>query len=681
MAAFFQISVIGLQVNVPNRSDVQPAFADLLEKYRDTGDEAYLDDMIALSKTCPTDYSIPVIVLPLLVKADQLARALEFGKEIAAHEHNNPLMPIVFGEVLQRSGESDFAERTLIRGFCLRLGVQTGLPPDETRDALFIEALKAVCEADTQMLSDPMLLSAGAALGRSNYFEGILDRLTRIEHFSFLDGGPLAASVQITAAYDLALFLGLSTSPSVAWRTALLDWLIIPVMTRLRSHQLFDELLRLENMVYFAYVRFEETEEHYRAYYKKVRPILEGAGLDFAEQRPFYKTSTPKADGGPRKVGVIINNHAWLAHVIVILEIIECIQASNPDAFEFHIFAISSSASERLIHRCEELGVTVWDIQDRVEREKVSESLLTIRSLCQEIGIDVTIWTSVAIYCYFAYAFRVAPVQIYFSMKYKTIAPTHADGLLALHSIAEPVKRYGDVEWRMGRMYLTDLYDESLAEQAGKVRAKYNQFRTILGCIGRDDKINSPQFLAVVVQLLRDNPDAVFLWTGAGANPSILAHFRQAGVLEQTAFVGWVDTKVYAQVLDVFLDSFPFPCGRTAFEAMVAETPVVFFRSDEAFSTGIIMTVDPLLNGGLGEKKDQDLIKDIFADQSDRTLMPIADTAEEYRQFVQDLIDDRDLRDRTGNAQGRFVKAFMCNKPETGRIYSRHITDIIMHNA
>ena len=679
MGAFFQINVLGMQVDVPTKSDVHPAFADLLDRYKKSEDSECIDDMVALARAFPKDHTIPAIVLPILVQKNQVARALEFGRTIPAQLHNNPLIAVLFGDVLQRSGEHDEAVFTLVRGFCLRLGVEAELPSAEVRDTLFFDAVKAVCEQNPQALSDPMLHAAGAALGRSDYFDHMKERLGRIDYLSFLADKNLSPNIPMEEVNSLSAFFGFCTSPSLSWRTLLLDNLIVPAMERCRDLALYDQLLSLEIWTYLHYVRFEETEDHYRQSFQKMRLALEGAGLDFAKLHPFTPVAASDTSG-PTKVAIIINNHAWMAHVIVMLEIIECLQAHDPKAFEFHILAIRNNANLRLVDRCKELNVKVWSVSEHSDGPGASKDMLALRSLCEQIEAKVCIWTSTAANCYFAYAFRIAPVQIYFSMKYKTVAPDYADGLLALHSVAEPIKTYGGIEWRMGRMYLTDLYDADLEADALAVREQFKDFSTILGCIGRAEKINSPEFLAVVAGLLRDNPQAVFLWTGLDAMPSINAQFKEAGVLEQTAFVGWVNTKVYAQVLDVFLDSFPFPCGRTAFEAMVAKKPVVFYRSEEALSTGIIMTVDPLLNGDLGEKEDRDLMKEIFADDDGRTLMPIADSPEQFRSYAQDLIDSHELRTLTGTAQGRFVESFMCNKVATGKIYHNHINHIIDNN-
>ena len=375
----------------------------------------------------------------------------------------------------------------------------------------------------------------------------------------------------------------------------------------------------------------------------QLAPLLEAAGNSAREEFSSF-TKSINRQHAPRRVAFVVNQLVWVAHVITILEIIECMQSYALNDFEFHLIALSGGVEPKAANRCAALDVKVHRVQSQPKNRDLLQVILALRKICDQFAVDAAVWVSTPILSHFAFAMRIAPVQVFFSMKFKTIAPRHADGLLALHSIAEPIKRYGDLEWRMGRMYLPHLFNPTLAEEAAKLREQYSKFRLLAACIGREEKINSPDFLSAIVELLRRNRDVAFLWTGRRHNPSIQRAFRDGGILNQTFYVGWVDTQLYAHAIDLFLDSFPFPCGRTAFEAMAAEKPVVFFRSEEALSTGVIMTIDPLLNGDLGSEEDRQLMRDIFIDQNGQSAMPIADTPEEYRSLAQQLIDSEDRR-------------------------------------
>ena len=70
-------------------------------------------------------------------------------------------------------------------------------------------------------------------------------------------------------------------------------------------------------------------------------------------------------------------------------------------------------------------------------------------------------------------------------------------------------------------------------------------------------------FLLALGQILALNPHCAFIYTGREFGRRRIA--RQFGVEQQIKFIGWVDTNLYAEVIDIFLETFPFGCGVTAF--------------------------------------------------------------------------------------------------------------------
>ena len=86
------------------------------------------------------------------------------------------------------------------------------------------------------------------------------------------------------------------------------------------------------------------------------------------------------------------------------------------------------------------------------------------------------------------------------------------------------------------------------------------------------------------------------MWAGREEDPFISNAFKDAGVRDKTEFIGWVNTSLFANVLDLMLDTFPIGNSITAFQAMEAGTPVIMRKS-----TGEIRTLDLLLNPRLDE--------------------------------------------------------------------------------
>ena len=98
--------------------------------------------------------------------------------------------------------------------------------------------------------------------------------------------------------------------------------------------------------------------------------------------------------------------------------------------------------------------------------------------------------------------------------------------------------------------------------------------------------MNNDEYAEAVAQILTQVPNSIYIWTGRINHPEISSRFRELGILDRCRFISWVNTALYAQVLDVFLDSFPFTSGHTAFESMATGYPVIVRNTPESLESG-----------------------------------------------------------------------------------------------
>jgi glycosyltransferase involved in cell wall biosynthesis len=134
-----------------------------------------------------------------------------------------------------------------------------------------------------------------------------------------------------------------------------------------------------------------------------------------------------------------------------------------------------------------------------------------------------------------------------------------------------------------------------------------------------------------------------------------------------------VDTKVYAQVLDVFVDSFPFPCAFTLYESMAAGKPVLTYASPESAETGLHGLLWPLLNGESGSPEEQDRARGIFGS----SLYLCARTPEAYAEMATRLAHDAELRHATGEANRMFVAEFLSDRRRSAQIVATHLRELL----
>jgi hypothetical protein len=101
-------------------------------------------------------------------------------------------------------------------------------------------------------------------------------------------------------------------------------------------------------------------------------------------------------------------------------------------------------------------------------------------------------------------------------------------------------------------------------------------------------KISSPPFLDAVAQILKRNPQCGYIWTGPRCIRGIASFFQRHGLASRCHFVGWVDTPLYAAILDLFLETFPLGCSITGYRRWARACRSSFLDSNglPACSTG-----------------------------------------------------------------------------------------------
>lgn len=146
-------------------------------------------------------------------------------------------------------------------------------------------------------------------------------------------------------------------------------------------------------------------------------------------------------------------------------------------------------------------------------------------------------------------------------------------------------------------------------------------------------------------------------------------------------FLGWVDTRLYAQVIDIFIDSFPFPCTVTALQAMAAGKRIVSYDSIESRDTGVAAFIEPVLSGIVGGQEIRNRMADILAPDGRPSNWLFARGSSEYLSMAETLITCPERRRDVGNACRSFVDAFMSDSADCGQTYERHLVEIIERKA
>ena len=328
-----------------------------------------------------------------------------------------------------------------------------------------------------------------------------------------------------------------------------------------------DLALKSESLIYDHFILGVDEEQHYARCFADWKNEMAALGRRHAD--------LAKTPGGDiERVAFFLHTGHALGHSEVLLKLLESRRRTGahrvtPFVYILHEYdpgfvARLRAAGAEVVLVGDALGLTApLDARFRWMRETMARA-----------SVGVCVWVSVPTMAAYAFATRLAPVQIFWAMRFHPLSGPDIDGYISWGAEEEVTRRYGEQDWEVVPLLLA--LDDSLPARGNveELRSRFPE-RVLLGTLARVGKINSAPFLKAVADTLAACPDAGFVWTGRNEHPGITGFFRDAGVAERCHFVGWVDTRLYAAALDVFLDTFPHGCGVTSYQAFAAGTPLL----------------------------------------------------------------------------------------------------------
>ena len=165
------------------------------------------------------------------------------------------------------------------------------------------------------------------------------------------------------------------------------------------------------------------------------------------------------------------------------------------------------------------------------------------------------------------------------------------------------------------------------------------------------------------------------MWSGRSERATIVEKIEARNLQERCSYVGWVDTKTYVNVLDLYLDSFPFPGGHTTIEAMVAETPIVSLVTEDAKRITAFIFVEPWFKRDVNEIEKQGL-EPIFTGKNGENLLPFVSNLDEYIERGKEILTDKSFRQQYTQASRYFVEKYLTNFELAGEMLAQHIMDV-----
>jgi hypothetical protein len=407
--------------------------------------------------------------------------------------------------------------------------------------------------------------------------------------------------------------------------------------------------LAIEALLYNTFVKAVESEEHYERAFSQWREAMSALGRSFARE----PESRPAPAGEPG-IGFVFHTGTVLGHTEVLFRLLGARDAKARERGAVRIYTLFG-ADGAFEQGAAALGVPV----ESYAREPGGPQEW-LRNRMAGNGDRVAVWVSAPPAALFVFGARVAPVQVFWSLKHHPVRAPEIDGYLTYGSWGETERVFHGQRWTVCPVPLALDPRPRPAEAVAAVRAQFPQ-KVLAGTLAREEKIASRPFLESVAAILKRPPQVGWLWTGRTRHAGVHDFFRAQGVGDRVHHVGWVDTPLYAAALDLFLETFPLGCGITGYQAMGAGVPLLSYADA---NTVFGMQYWEELGGGR---------RPIERAALDRYPVLVARDPAEYVELASRLIDDPAFRAGWREREQRFHDEEIA---DIGR-YSRRFFDSI----
>lgn len=351
-------------------------------------------------------------------------------------------------------------------------------------------------------------------------------------------------------------------------------------------------------------VKNPDTPENFKACYQVMTPALVEAGKSFAQHSNVGlcmardHAEHRALSGQPLRVAFYLPSTAMLAHAVNLqtflrgLKMLAVPCKSDP---------LGITPIEPYIYTHGEPNETFEAAFRGIKRNDVRycaadtflRTWLKTREQCWADEIDVFVHVSVVQGMAFAATAGIAPYHVWWAHKWHGLEIPDLGGYIdACHPFHKEIDIDGR-RWPCTYTALPELLDGSKTAEAVEARKQFGD-AIVFGWMGREVKL-TPAYAEAVIRILRAVPNSRYVFTGRDMPNGFGQQLIDGGVADRCMYIGWVDTRLWAQIIDIYLDTFPFQSGHSAYETMAASRPVIWLhnpdQAEEQSASGLLHTI------------------------------------------------------------------------------------------
>lgn len=416
------------------------------------------------------------------------------------------------------------------------------------------------------------------------------------------------------------------------------------------EHNLDEKAFFLHQSIAHILLNLSNDYEKYQEFENKVVYKFSKYCVNSMERWGITPT-TQKYNHTKTRIGVLLNRSVWNSVNQVIYSELKKLKQTQPniELFIYDIESVDRSLNDpKVVDKFRALVYKHYEFHkmlNQFDRQHLYEHFTKAKLIRDTIisdEIDVFIFTNAGAMSDYLVATRSAPVQIYWNHGYYVYNAPNTDERMEHGLNASYAKRkftIFDNETSQNKEITIEafLHETEIAtehefkdEEAlfAKIRkdAKLDGYDTIIGVPTRLVKLQSPEYIKMITEVLLENPKTKFLAMGGGNADDVLNLFREAGAnMEQVAILAHQPPNA-AKLIDIIPSTIEQRQGNTLIEHIQRKKPIVV-------ANGLTFEYNPTKNIYIryGAESDSEYIVDIS-------------TKQQYQQSLNSLIRNKTLR-------------------------------------
>jgi len=365
------------------------------------------------------------------------------------------------------------------------------------------------------------------------------------------------------------------------------------IIYKLISLDSIDEVLHFSMFVYnIAIEAFIQGQDEYKKlqdeivapcsqYYKK---WIE-KNKNVIKELPFKKIE----NGKKKKIALVRPNIGYWSPFIAEYSILKGLKEDKKfnDNYEIIVYSMdyfelwnsmrddcradSRKCSEMLMEIGSDYRVPLDEFHKDLFYNNHLNKIIKFREKIIEDQIDILIYSDHLYSCgEFLFLSRSAPKQIYWAHSNLWYDVEGIDKRITHFSPYDNRFEGNPFKWEFFTVTIDKKFlnpeEETKKREAERIKKYFPKGSIFLGSIGRLSKINNWEYLSTVAEIMKSNPETVYIACGTGNENEIKEKLKKLGISDRFYMVGFVDPHIYGYVIDIYLNTFPEPSGQSVVE-------------------------------------------------------------------------------------------------------------------